>query len=76
MATHIQHQQWFGNNSKFTKYRRLCCELQQHMRKDISADRRDLRLSYVPYLRNTLLEPLLSIGMKFKMSLFATLSNA
>eukprot|EP01147_Barroeca_monosierra_P001316 gene1316-3_t len=64
MATHIQHQQWFGNNSKFTKYRRLCCELQQHMRKDISADRRDLRLSYVPYLRNTLLEPLLSIGPK------------
>ncbi|EGD83360.1 hypothetical protein PTSG_03969 [Salpingoeca rosetta] len=58
----IEFSSWFGNNSKRTKSRRQCSELQQHMRKDISADTTDMRLSYVPYLRAQIMQPLIEQG--------------
>ena len=43
---------------------RLTSGLQQHMRMHTSADRLDMRLSYVPYLRKRLTAPLLVRGTR------------
>ena len=45
--------------SKEGKNYRLLSELQYHMRMESSTDRRDLRLSYIPAMRNFLQAPLI-----------------
>ncbi|EDQ90530.1 uncharacterized protein MONBRDRAFT_16219, partial [Monosiga brevicollis MX1] len=49
---------WLGKYSSQSKFKRYTSELQQHMRMAISADSRDVRLAYVPYLRQRLNKPL------------------
>ena len=50
--------QWLGKTSTTGKHQRYTSALQQHMRMAVSADRRDTRLAYIPYLRKRLNAPL------------------
>ncbi|KAH9819105.1 replication factor RFC1 C terminal domain-containing protein, partial [Melampsora americana] len=51
---------WFGKNSTQTKLNRLLGEIQIRMRLKISADRREVLMSYLPNLVQSLIEPLKS----------------
>lgn len=46
--------------------KRITAALQQHMRMETSADTRDMRLSYVPYLKKKLTAPLVTQGREKK----------
>eukprot|EP00730_Choanoeca_flexa_P020364 TRINITY_DN9951_c0_g1_i1.p1 TRINITY_DN9951_c0_g1~~TRINITY_DN9951_c0_g1_i1.p1 ORF type:complete len:958 (+),score=287.12 TRINITY_DN9951_c0_g1_i1:296-2875(+) len=49
-----QFPQWLGKMSTTGKHVRYVAELQQHMRMAVSADRRDMRLGYIPFIRRQL----------------------
>ncbi|POG81109.1 hypothetical protein GLOIN_2v1510569, partial [Rhizophagus irregularis DAOM 181602=DAOM 197198] len=49
---------WLGQNSKAIKIHRQLKEIQSHMRTKISADRSEVRESYIPTLRKALIKPL------------------
>ncbi|RIA91564.1 replication factor RFC1 C terminal domain-containing protein [Glomus cerebriforme] len=49
---------WLGQNSKAIKIHRQLKEIQSHMRTKISADRSEVRESYIPTLRKALIRPL------------------
>ena len=50
---------WLGQNSRATKIHRQLKEIQSHMRTKISADRSEVRESYIPTLRKALIKPLI-----------------
>lgn len=50
---------WLGQNSKAMKYQRMLQDLQYHTRLRTSTDKKELRLDYLPTLRQRLTEPLL-----------------
>ncbi|KAK3087946.1 hypothetical protein FSP39_012701 [Pinctada imbricata] len=49
---------WLGKNSSQGKTDRILQELRTHMRLQTSADKRSLNMDYLPYMRNSLTEPL------------------
>jgi replication factor C subunit 1 len=63
MAGRIDFPSWLGNYSKEAKGQRLLRELHLHMRLRVSADRQELRNSYIPTLRTELVKPLIAEGM-------------
>ena len=63
MTGRIDFPSWLGNYSKEAKGYRLLRELHLHMRLRVSADRQELRNSYIPTLRTELVKPLITEGM-------------
>ncbi|KAJ1962217.1 DNA replication factor C complex subunit Rfc1 [Dipsacomyces acuminosporus] len=53
---------WLGQNSKGTKLLRLLCEIQQHMQLRVSADKTEIRKSYIPAMVPELTAPLVKHG--------------
>ncbi|KAI8452350.1 replication factor C subunit 1 [Phakopsora pachyrhizi] len=51
---------WFGKNSTQTKLNRLLSEVQMRMKLKISADKREVLMSYLPILYPRLFDPLLN----------------
>ncbi|KAJ2745904.1 DNA replication factor C complex subunit Rfc1 [Coemansia sp. BCRC 34301] len=53
---------WLGQNSKGTKLARLLREVQSHMRLRVSADKTEIRKSYIPAMVPELVSPLTNKG--------------
>ncbi|KAJ2211659.1 DNA replication factor C complex subunit Rfc1, partial [Coemansia sp. RSA 487] len=53
---------WLGQNSKGGKLGRMLCDVQSHMRLRVSADKTEIRKSYVPAMVPELVAPLASQG--------------
>ncbi|CAI2175794.1 19970_t:CDS:1 [Funneliformis geosporum] len=49
---------WLGQNSKAQKIQRQLKEIQSHVRTKVSADKGEIRESYIPTLRKALIKPL------------------
>lgn len=62
IVARINFASWLGNNSKAMKSQRLLQELQYHARLRTSTSKSELRLDYVPVLRDILTKPLLEEG--------------
>ncbi|KAH3902279.1 related to Replication factor C subunit 1 [Saccharomycodes ludwigii] len=62
MAGRINFSAWLGQNSKTGKYYRMLQELYYHTRLSTSTDKDGFRLDYIPTLKNSLLNPLLTEG--------------
>ncbi|XP_052764097.1 replication factor C subunit 1-like isoform X2 [Mya arenaria] len=56
----ISFPSWLGKNSTTGKNDRILQELRTHMRLQISGDKRALNLDYLPFMRYSLTEPLVS----------------
>ncbi|KAI8321288.1 DNA replication factor C, large subunit [Martensiomyces pterosporus] len=53
---------WLGQNSKGTKLARYLTEIQSHMRLRVSADKTEIRKSYIPAMVPELVTPLITQG--------------
>ncbi|KAJ2822474.1 DNA replication factor C complex subunit Rfc1, partial [Coemansia furcata] len=53
---------WLGQNSKGTKLSRMLRDVQTHMRLRVSADKTEIRKSYIPAMVPELVSPLANLG--------------
>ncbi|KAJ2735571.1 DNA replication factor C complex subunit Rfc1 [Coemansia sp. BCRC 34962] len=53
---------WLGQNSKGSKLSRMLCDVQTHMRLRVSADKTEVRKSYIPAIVPELVSPLVKEG--------------
>lgn len=59
----INFPSWLGKNSKRSKFQRLVCELQAHMRTTISGSRESVNMDYIYHLKDRIIKPLENEGM-------------
>lgn len=62
ITSRINFSAWLGNNSKSMKNQRLLQEVQYHTRLRTSTSKSELRLDYVPAMREALTKPLVKDG--------------
>ncbi|VEU23037.1 DEKNAAC104093 [Brettanomyces naardenensis] len=58
----IMFTSWLGQNSKGMKYQRVVQQLQYHSSTKTHTNNQELRLTYVPYLKDVLTKPLIEQG--------------
>lgn len=64
ISNRINFTSWLGQNSKRMKFERIVQNLQYHTCTQTHTNNIDLRLDYVPYLRDVLVKPLANKGME------------
>jgi replication factor C subunit 1 len=62
LSGRLDFSSWLGNFSKENKYQRILKDLTMHMRLHVSADKFEVRQSYLPVLLDKLYNPLLTKG--------------
>lgn len=62
IVARINFSSWLGQNSKAMKNQRLLQELQYHTRLRTSTSKTEMRLDYVPVLRDAMTQPLIRFG--------------